>query len=103
MALFSFDNPVTSFKNTITQWKFHDFSLTQILREINFRNSISAKSAFLTHLVALNFDLNEFLHFLKAEIYQIKCRASKMAKTAVLELLDFPNLISRKIYVLKKS
>ena len=104
MALFSFDNPVTSFENTITQCgNFIIFPLTQILREINFGNSTSAKSAFLAHLVALNYDLNEFLHFLKAEIYQIKCRASKMAKTAVLELLDFPNLISRKIYVLKKS
>ena len=73
MALFTIDNPVTSFENTYyhTVWKFHNFSPTQILREIDFRNSISAKSAFLTHLVALNFDLNEFLHFLKPEIYQI--------------------------------
>ena len=43
----------------------------QILREINFKDSWSAKSAFLPHLEALNFDINEFLHFLKAEIYQI--------------------------------
>ena len=30
-----------------------------------------AKSAILTHLEALNFDLDDFLGFLKAEIYQI--------------------------------
>ena len=32
------------------EWKFHDFYNTQILREINFADSKSAKSAFLTHL-----------------------------------------------------
>ena len=41
-------------------WKFHDFSITQILREINFGNCKSAKSAILTHLVILNFDFYEF-------------------------------------------
>ena len=54
-----------------TVWKFHDFSITQILREINFGDSRSAKSAILPHLQALNFDCLEFLHFLKAKIYQI--------------------------------
>ena len=43
---------------------------TQILREINFRDSRSAKSAILTHLELLNFDFCEFLYFLKAEIDQ---------------------------------
>ena len=33
-----------------TVWKFHDFSITQILREINFGDSPSAKSAILIHL-----------------------------------------------------
>ena len=36
-------------------WKFHDFSITRILREINFRDSRSAKSPILTHLEAINF------------------------------------------------
>ena len=49
-------------------WKFYDFSITRILREINFRNSKSAKSAILTHLEALNFAF--FFNFLKAENYQ---------------------------------
>ena len=36
-----------------TVWKFHDFYITQILREINFWGSRSAKSAILAHLVVL--------------------------------------------------
>ena len=61
-------------------WKFHEFSITQILREINFGDCRSAKSAILTHLEVLNFDFYEILHFLKAEIYQIvKLCAPKMA------------------------
>ena len=40
----------------ITVWKFHDFSITQILRKINFGNSRSAKSAILPHLEAVDFD-----------------------------------------------
>ena len=59
-------------------WKFQDFSITQILREINFGDPRCAKCAILSHFEALNFDLYEFLHFLKAE----------MAKTAVLELQE---------------
>ena len=44
---------------------------------------------------ALNFDFYVFLHFLKAEIYQINnIESPKIAKTAVL---DSPKLISRKI------
>ena len=39
--------------------KFHEFSITQILREINFWDSRSAKSAILTHLEALKCDFNE--------------------------------------------
>ena len=53
-----------------TVWKFHDFSITQIIHEINFVDSIGAKSAILKHFEALNFDYYEFLHFLKAGIYQ---------------------------------
>ena len=49
-----------------TVCKFQDFSITYILREINFEDSESAKSALLTHFEPLNC---EFLHYLKAEIY----------------------------------
>ena len=54
-----------------TVWKSQDFSIAQILREINFEDSRSAKSAILAHLEALNFGFLGFLHFLKAAIYQI--------------------------------
>ena len=37
-----------------TLWKFHNFSISQILREINFGDSRSVKFANLTHLEALN-------------------------------------------------
>ena len=50
----------------LTEWKFHDFFKTQILREINIWDSRSTQSAILTHLEALNF---HFLHYLKAEIF----------------------------------
>ena len=49
-------------------WKFHNF---QILLEINFGDSRSAKSAIWTHLQALNLEFYEFLYFLKAGIYHI--------------------------------
>ena len=54
-----------------TLWKFHYFCIIQILREINFEDSWSAKSAILAHLEAVNFDFLWIGHFLKAENYQI--------------------------------
>ena len=54
--------------------------------------------SFLAILEALNFDFGKFLHFVKVKIYQNqKSRASKIAKMADFELLDYPKLISRKI------
>ena len=52
-------------------WKSLDVSVTQILREINFGDSRSAKSAIFTNSEALNFDFYEFLHFQKADFHQI--------------------------------
>ena len=73
-------------------WKFQNFTVTQILREINFGDSKSAKSAILTHLEAPNFDFHGVLHFLKAEIHQMtKLRTPKMAKTAILTHLEALN------------
>ena len=78
--------------------KFQDFSIIQILREINLWDSSSAKSAHFTHSEALNCDLYEFFHFCRTEIYQInKIKSPKNVKTAVLELLICPKLIPRKI------
>ena len=81
-----------------TVCKFQDFSTTQILREINFVGSRNAKSSISTHLEALNFVFYAFLHVSKAEIDQIsKIQSPKNGKNAVLELLNSPKLISRKI------
>ena len=64
-------NIKSHFNAICTVWNFHDFTISQILREIIFGDYRSAKSAILTHLETLNFDIYEFLHFLKADIYQI--------------------------------
>ena len=41
--------------NPYTVWKFQDFCITEILREINFEDSRSAKSAVFAILGAVNF------------------------------------------------
>ena len=52
-------------------WIFGNFPITKLLREINFGDSKSAKSAIiLTHFEALNFDIYESLHLQKSEIFQ---------------------------------
>ena len=51
--------------NIYSQWKFRNFSITQILCEIDYGDSRSAKSVISTHLEALNFDFYEFLHLLR--------------------------------------
>ena len=62
-------------------WKFQDFSVFQILHEINFEDSKSAKSAILTQLEALNFDFYDFLHVLNTEIDQrIKIQRLQICK-----------------------
>ena len=46
-----------------TVWKFHELSITQILREIKVKDSRNAKSAILPHLKALNYDFMNFCTF----------------------------------------
>ena len=60
-----------SYYRLITVWKFHVFSITQILREINLGDFTSAKFAILSYLGSMNFRFYQYLQFLKAEIYQI--------------------------------
>ena len=62
-----------------TVWKFHDFSITQILREINFGESSSSKKAFLGNF-----------------------RCPKICYIADFALLGSLKLISRKIWVIEK-
>ena len=79
-------------------WKFHDFSVTQILREINFGEFRRLKSAIFAILGALN-----FVYLVKVCLekcknsYKSKARASKCVEMADFETLYLPILISRKI------
>ena len=60
------------------------FSITQILREINFEDSKSAKHTITTHLEVLNIDLNEFVNFWKLKFIKFnKIKGPKMVKMAV--------------------
>ena len=78
-----------------TVWKFHNFSTTQNLREIDFGDFRSAKSTILTHFEALNSDFLYFCTFWRLKYTEItKLKAAKIAKMAVLELLDSQKLIS---------
>ena len=44
-------------------WNFQEFSIIQILREINFSDSKQTESAILTHLEVLNCNFYDSLHF----------------------------------------
>ena len=69
-----------------TEWKFHDFSVIQILREINFGDCTSAKSAILSYFKALD----EFLFLWIFAFFKVECsfdtiqRLKNGKKTAVL-------------------
>ena len=47
------------------------FSVTQILREIKVGESRASKFAISTRLQALNFNVHDFLHVLKAQMNQM--------------------------------
>ena len=70
---------------------FMIFSITQILGEINFGGSRSAKSAILTHLENLNFDFEKFLNFFRADNNQIgKGKAAEdLYRSSKLSKIDF--------------
>ena len=70
-----------------TVWKFHDFSIMQILREINFKDFWSAKSAIWTHLEALNFHFYECLHFFQNWFH---------VKTELHKILQFPHCVPKR-------
>ena len=62
------------FGSLYTMWKFQDFSVMQILRQINFGESRSSESAFfaifraLTFLILVNFSLQKVQKFIKIKI-----------------------------------
>ena len=84
-------------------WKFDEFSVTQILREINFEESISSKIALFANLEALkminlvNFSLQKSVkinknYALKKQIRQVWFHAkSEWQINAVISTLWNPN------------
>ena len=61
-----------------TVWKFHDFSIPQILCQINFEDPRSAKTAIFANLGAvnfvdlINFSLQKVQKFTKMKIQSLK-------------------------------
>ena len=90
-----------------TLWKFEDFSVTQILREINFVESRSAETAIFANFDNFR-DLNS-VHLVNSSLQKVqksvksKFRASKHVKMADFALQELSKLISRKIWVTEKS
>ena len=67
-----------------------EFFVTQILREIKEGESRVSKSAILSHLGTLKFDIHEFWQFFKAVYYQINENAKNGSfKTCRFSKFDF--------------
>ena len=80
------------------------FFVTQILRDIKFEDSSSAKSVIFTHLEALNLIFMNFCTIWRLKFTKLtKFTFPKMEKTAFFALLESTKLISRKISVIQKS
>ena len=78
-------------------WKFQDFSVTQILREINFGKSKSSKTDIFATLGVLNFV--SFVKFRLAKVQKFK-KKLKFRASQCVRMADFDftkNLSVRKI------
>ena len=65
-------------------WKFQNFSVSQILREIKVGQPEASQMVILKYLEALNFMFDKFLHLEKAEIDQkSKLRVFKIAQNSI--------------------
>ena len=77
----------------LTVWKFHDYSIDQILREINFGDSRSAKTFFLDTFKDCTFlfsNFHELLHFLKDETHQNnKIQGPKISNNSSIRISRF--------------
>ena len=88
-------------------WKFQDFCVIQILREINFGESRSCESAIFCHFrdfevwILLIRQISAFK--MCQNSLKSKYRASKCVRIADFVLLESQKLISRKIWVREKS
>ena len=72
----------------ITVWKFCDFSIAQILREINFGDSRSAKYAISTHL-EIRISIFSTLYFFCQNLKIPKDFVLKLPKTELLGSLKW--------------
>ena len=85
------------------RWKYQDFSVIQILREINLGESRCSETAVFAILGARNFvDLVNFAFQKGQKFTKSRFRAPKCVKLADFALLTSPKLISRKIGVIEK-
>ena len=84
-----------------TVWKFQDFSDTQILREINFGEFRSSKTAAFAIFRSLNFaDLVNFSLPKRTKNHKkLKFRVPNCVKMVDFDILDLSTLISREIWV----
>ena len=82
-------------------WKFQDFSVTQILREINVGESRNSKTAVFAILEFWQF--SKFQITKSAKINENQNSASKSVKVADFALLETPKIISNKTCVVEKS
>ena len=82
-------------------WKFQKFSVTNILREINFGWFQKVKNCHFNDFEGFEFSFFFGISLLKmSEISKkSKFRASQMVKMAIIGALKWPKLISRKIWV----
>ena len=72
-----------------TMWKFQNITLTQILREINFEDSRSEKTAKLEVLFWANFSPLKMQKNLKFQIWSLKNVTMSIFGTSGFSKIDF--------------
>ena len=78
-------------------WKFGNFPLTHILREIDFCKHGVSKLAILTVSSPLNFGFGELLQFSELKFLINQNSASKIVEIEDFETLKLQKMLSRKI------
>ena len=88
-----------------TVWKFRNFPAVQIFTWNWFWRikNINKMPFMLTFLVALNLEFSEFSQIFRSDKPKSKFRKSKLGEMALFETLNWPKLISRKIWITEKS
>ena len=85
-------------------WKFQDFSIIQILREIDFGDCTSFNYCQFGNFRGSEFWFGKFQPWKSAIIHEnLKSKHLNVLKKAHFARLEFQKLISRKIWVIEKS